>query len=80
MYIKYVHTSVTLYKGKYSVVHCKLCGKHVKFCGNTTNLCVHLRDTHSKVYSDLLQAEKEKIAASKVRMWGTTAAYPCSSI
>ena len=47
-------------KKKRSVAHCKLCGKRVKFCGNTTNLRVHLRDTHTKVYSDLLQAEKER--------------------
>ena len=28
----------------------KHCGKHVKYNGNTTNLRVHIRDTHSKVY------------------------------
>ena len=43
------------------------CGKRVKYNGNTTNLRVHIRDTHSKVYRDLLQSEKEKTAASKAR-------------
>ena len=36
-------------KKKRDVVHCKRCGKHVKYNGNTTNLRVHIRDTHSKV-------------------------------
>ena len=36
-------------KKKRDVVHCKCCGKRVKYNGNTTNLRVHIRDTHSKL-------------------------------
>ena len=39
--------------------------KVITYSGNTTNMRVHLRDNHHKVYSDLLQSEKEKSSTSK---------------
>ena len=52
-------------KKKRNKVNCKLCMKVITYSGNTTNMRVHLRDNHHKVYSDLLQSEKEKSSTSK---------------
>ena len=50
-------------KRKQNFVVCKLCGKHVKYNGNTTNLRVHLHDTHRQVFDALLRSEKHTVSA-----------------
>ena len=52
-------------KKKRNKVNCKLCVKVITYSGNTTSMRAHLRDNHHKVYSDLLQSEKEKSLTSK---------------
>ncbi len=37
----------------------KLCSKWIKYSGNTTNMRSHLRDTHRREHSALLQEEEE---------------------
>lgn len=46
-----------------SVAECKLCGKHIKTSGNTSNLKGHLR-THQK---QIDAREKEKAVVGSIR-------------
>lgn len=40
-------------KKKRTEVHCKICGKIVKYNGSTTNLRFHLKEYHKSVFSSL---------------------------
>ncbi len=45
---------------KRQFVSCKLCSKRINYSGNTTNMRSHLRDTHRREHSALLQEEEAK--------------------
>ena len=40
-------------KTKRKEVNCKLCLKVFKYSGNTTNLCLHLKSTHSSEFNQM---------------------------
>ncbi|XP_075162796.1 E3 SUMO-protein ligase ZBED1-like [Haematobia irritans] len=42
---------------------CKLCGKHLKSCGNTTNLIGHLKAKQNSIYANHFTASKTKTAS-----------------
>ena len=39
---------------------CDVCRKAIHFCGNTTNLCTHLKAVHSKVNTELQSKRREQ--------------------
>ena len=51
-------------KGERTSTTCKLCGKRVKYSGNTTNMQVHLRDAHRVQYDAMLLSEKPSTSST----------------
>ena len=47
-------------KKKRATVHCKLCGKALKYAGNTTNMRSHLEISHRSEFQAVLRAQKSK--------------------
>lgn len=44
---------------------CDVCGKTVKYSGNTTNLAKHLRLSHKSEYDDIMKRRSEEVQGEK---------------
>ena len=53
-------------KKKRRLVYCKVCECSYKYCGNTTNMCYHLKEHHPTLYKALSDADSSSSSSTHV--------------